>query len=103
MATRGRVIVTIIDEAPRQPELEQIMQTPMQIFGEIAALLQRYQAEGLLVEEPPMQALAALVGPLFLGGVFGFLQPQLVENRSILRRWSGGICLVVPPASCPCH
>jgi AcrR family transcriptional regulator len=94
MATRGRIIVTIIDEAPRQPELELIMQTPIRIFGEIAALLRRYQAEGVLVEEPPMQALAALVGPLFLGGVFGFLQPQLAEasfdSEALVRQYLRG-------------
>lgn len=94
MATRGRVILAIINEIPRQPELGMIMQTPVRIFGEIAALLRRYQAEDLLVEEPPMEALAALVGPLFLGGVFGFLQPQLVEesfdSEALVRRFLRG-------------
>ncbi len=80
MTTRGRVILAIIDEIPRQPDLGMIMHTPLQISGENAALLQRYQAEGLLVEEPPMEALAALVGPLFLSGVLGYMQPQLVEE-----------------------
>ncbi len=80
MATRGRVIVMILDEIPRQPTLQEIMQTPIAIFREIAALIQRYQDDGVLVKEPPIQALASLVGPLFLGGVIGVIQPELVEG-----------------------
>lgn len=78
MAQRGRMLVMLLSEAPRQPELLEIMQTPMAIIGKIGALLQRYQQEERLIEEPVGQAFAALVGPLFFSGVFEVIEPGLL-------------------------
>ena len=77
MQSRGRVIAMLIHEIPLQPELVTLMQSPFHIFTQIAALIERYQNEGVLVKEPPMQAFVALVGPLFLAHVLGSLQPQM--------------------------
>lgn len=77
MQSRGRVIALLIHEIPLQPELLTLMQSPFHIFTQIAALIERYQNEGILVKEPPMQAFVSLVGPLFLGHVLGSLHPQM--------------------------
>ncbi|MBK8050618.1 MAG: TetR/AcrR family transcriptional regulator [Anaerolineales bacterium] len=77
MRVRGRIIAMLINEIPRQPELMGLMETPLQIFISITAMIKRYQDDGALVEEPPEQTLLALVGPLFLDGLLGFVQPQL--------------------------
>jgi AcrR family transcriptional regulator len=79
MAERGRVIAMLINEIPRQPELMALMETPLRIFAEITAMIERYQREGALVAEPPMQALMALVGPVFLGGLMGFVHLQMQD------------------------
>jgi AcrR family transcriptional regulator len=77
MQSHGRVITMLINEVPRQPELLSVMQTPLTIFGKIAGLLERYQAENVLISEAPMQALLTLVAPIFLGSLVQYLQPNL--------------------------
>ena len=76
---RGRVIAMLLTEIPRQPELLEVMQTPLTIIGKIRALIERYQHEGALVKEPPMHAFISLVGPLLLGGIVGFVQPDFFD------------------------
>ncbi len=73
---RGRVIGMLLSEIPRQPELLDVLKTPLAIIANIANMLQRYQQEGDLVAEPPMQAFIALIGPIFMGGVLGTIQPS---------------------------
>jgi AcrR family transcriptional regulator len=69
---RGQVILVLLTEVPRQPELRELMQTPMAIMARISALIERYQDEGVLVREPPIQAFTALVGALLLAGVLHY-------------------------------
>ena len=73
---QGRVITTLLTEIPRQPELVELMHIPFTIMQKIGAVIERYQQDGVLVKEPPMQAFVALVGPLFLQSVLGGLQPN---------------------------
>lgn len=80
MTTRGRIIALMIVEIPRQPELMTIWQTPLAIIHKLTALIERYQREGSLVEEPPVQAFVSLVGPLFLGNMLGSLQTGKIES-----------------------
>lgn len=74
---RGRMIVVLISELPRQPELMEVFETPLSIIEQVTALIARYQREGELAEEPPFQTLAALVGPLMIMGIVGTIQPAL--------------------------
>lgn len=76
---RGRMIAMLMNEVARQPELLEIMQTPFTIVSKILAMIERYQAEGKLVQEPPINAFIALVGPLFMGSVLGALPMGLFE------------------------
>lgn len=94
---RGRVIAMFLTEIPRQPELLELMETPLEIMARVGALLQRYQVAGVLVEEPPMQAFTALVGPLFLGSILGHISGGRVglpatsfDAASHVQRYLGG-------------
>lgn len=80
--SRAQVIAMLLNEIPRHPELLEIMQTPMGIIGQILVLIERYQQEGVLVEEPVHQAFMALVGPLFLDGLLETVDPSL-STRSM--------------------
>lgn len=83
MQQRGRVIAMLIAEIPRQPELLEIIQTPLTILIKISTMIARYQQEGALVQEPPAQAFVALVGPFFLGSIIDFVQmdvPDILPN-----------------------
>jgi hypothetical protein len=53
----------LLNEIPRQPELLEIMQTPMLIVSKITAMIECYQQEGALAQEPALQSFTALVGP----------------------------------------
>ncbi|MDX1414727.1 MAG: TetR/AcrR family transcriptional regulator [Candidatus Promineifilaceae bacterium] len=61
---KGQFIYTIILEVQRYPELEEAVAKPVEMFKRIGQLLARYQEEGVLKQEHPMQALAGLLGPL---------------------------------------
>ena len=63
-AQKGQYIYAIILEIQRYPELAEAIGKPMQMFNRIGQLLARYQTEGILRPEHPMQALAGLLGPL---------------------------------------
>jgi AcrR family transcriptional regulator len=83
---RGRVMVMLLNEIPRHPDLLEILQTPLELLAKITALIERYQREGALVAEPPMQAFAALAGPIFLRGTLGSIRPDLFDASFDARR-----------------
>lgn len=60
----GQFLAVLIPEIRRHPELVEALDRPMGIMRSIADLLARYQAEGVLQPEPPLHAVAALLGPL---------------------------------------
>lgn len=62
----GRLVPIILSEASRDPELLEVLAAPQQMVLSVAGALARYQKEGLLVEEPPLEAMAALLGPLLV-------------------------------------
>ena len=78
---RGHVISMLLSEIPRQPELLEVMQTPLAIVEKIQLIIERYQAEGMLIKEEPIQAFIGLVGPLFMYGVARFIIPALDETN----------------------
>ena len=60
----GQFIFILLSELPRYPDLFDLLNTPLGIFAGISQLIAIYQAEGILRQEHPMHALAALLGPL---------------------------------------
>lgn len=60
----GYFFVSLFSEVTRQPELVDSLDGPLNIFRSVSGLITRYQAEGVLQQEPPPFAVAALLGPL---------------------------------------
>ncbi|RME81117.1 MAG: TetR/AcrR family transcriptional regulator [Caldilineae bacterium] len=60
----GEFLAVLIPEIRRHPELVEALERPMNVMQHIGRLLLRYQEEGVLEPEPPLQAVAALLGPL---------------------------------------
>ena len=60
----------------------------------IAHILTSYQQVGRLVQEPPMLTFSSLIGPLFLSGTLGSLEPtlaqDLAEPKLIVQRFLKG-------------
>lgn len=62
----GRFFYAVLSDISRTAELAEMMDTPVSMMSQVAALLVRYQQEGVLQQEPPFQAVAALLGPLMV-------------------------------------
>lgn len=60
----GLFFFSIFSEFARHPELVDKMDEVLNIFHTMARLIARYQSEGILKTEPPLHALATLLGPL---------------------------------------
>jgi AcrR family transcriptional regulator len=65
----GQFITTLIAEITRQPDLADLLDAPLRLMEDVAALLARYQDEGILQPEPPLQSVAALLGPLMIANM----------------------------------
>ena len=62
----GQFFAVMLVELHRYPEVVDLVNDPFEIFQRIAQLLARYQNEGILRQEHPMQTLAALLGPIMV-------------------------------------
>ena len=62
----GLFYYAILLEIPRNPDLAGVIDTPMNMFNHVGQLLARYQEEGVLKQEHPLHAVAALLGPLMI-------------------------------------
>ncbi len=67
-------------EITRFPELKDALNAPLGIVAEIAHLLERYQAEGVLRSENPFQAAGALLGPLVINTMLRKAQVMNVDQ-----------------------
>ncbi len=76
---RGRMLIMLIAEAPRRPELAEVIREPLQVMNEILAMLHRYQASGMLAGDDPTDLATALLGPLLLHTMFARVHPDLAS------------------------
>lgn len=60
----GHFFLALFSEFSRYPELSGAMEEPFGVFMRISELMARYQAEGVLHKEPPLQAVATLLAPV---------------------------------------
>lgn len=73
----GLFFLTMISEIPRMPELADLMDSPLGPVGNVGQLLVRYQTEGVLVEEHPMHAISAVIGPIILNQMLRTSRPDM--------------------------
>ena len=66
----GQFFPVMMAELPRYPELSELLSVPMSMVNTVAALLARYQSEGVLRAENPMHTVTALLGPLIATNMF---------------------------------
>ncbi|MEM7798669.1 MAG: TetR/AcrR family transcriptional regulator, partial [Chloroflexota bacterium] len=64
--TEGHIFMLLASEMKRHPELQQIVSIPLGVIAEVGKLIARYQSEGILKMENPIQATATLIGPIAL-------------------------------------
>jgi len=65
----GDIIPTILIEQPRNPELRRALGRPWENITGIVRIIEEYQTRSLLKREPPLAAVAGLIGPLMVIGM----------------------------------
>jgi len=73
---RKLVIPAILSELANNAELRSAATHSINEVRRVAEILARYQRQGALIKEPPLQAYAALVGPLVYLGIVSRLLPE---------------------------
>jgi len=64
--THGNIIPLLLIEMPRYPDLQGSFNTPWKNIQAIIKMIQKYQKQGLLKNEPPLACLSALIGPILV-------------------------------------
>jgi AcrR family transcriptional regulator len=76
VAMNEKFFVAIIIETSHNPELARSFTQPLVLFRSVLELLARYQEEGAIKHEHPLNALAALFGPLIYLAMIGNSMPE---------------------------
>jgi len=65
--THGNIIPLLLIEMPRYPDLQGSFNVPWKNLQGIIKIIQKYQKQGELRDEPPLACLSALIGPVLTG------------------------------------
>jgi hypothetical protein len=76
MDGHGQLMLILITEASRHPDLAHVLREPMAVQAKLRALIAHHQHAGHLIKEPPAHALEALIGPLFARTITAQLEPE---------------------------
>lgn len=68
----------LFSEVSRDPELARSFDLPAQLFEAVGKLFQRYQAEGQIREEHPLNAVAEFLGPFIYSAMLRSIMPEHV-------------------------
>ena len=63
----GNIIPLLLIEMPRYPDLQGSFNTPWKNIQTTIKIIQKYQKQGQLKNEPPLACLTALIGPILVG------------------------------------
>ena len=72
----GQLIFIMLSELPRYPELVDLLDIPFEIYTGIGNLFAKYQSEGILRQEHPLHAVAALLGPMMYSAMLSGALPS---------------------------
>jgi len=73
----GEIMPMMLLEIPRHPELKHSLQTPLANIEGIMHILERYQSEGHLKEEPQLLTVNVLLGPIMVHEMYRRASPDL--------------------------
>ncbi len=93
----GQLIFNLLSEMSRVSELASLLDIPFEIYTHIGNLLAKYQNEGILVQEHPLHAVSALLGPLIYTAVMKSVIPNAdlppLDLQSHITRYLEGRCV----------
>lgn len=73
---RGRLLITLLAEVPRRPELAEVVRQPLAVITELLDMIRTYQQAGRLRPGPPADLLNALLGPLLVEALSERITPH---------------------------
>jgi AcrR family transcriptional regulator len=62
----GNILQILLIETPRNPELERLLQLPWKNITRVTNILEQYQAQHILKEEPVLHSVNFLLGPIMV-------------------------------------
>ena len=83
----GEIMPMMLLEIPRHPELKNILQAPLANIQGIMHILERYQREGLLQEEPPLTSVNVLLAPIMVNEMYRRLHADLAAISIDLEKY----------------
>ena len=72
----GDFVTSLFSEMSRHPELVDSIDEPLKIFLAIGELIERYQNEGYLKPEPPLNTVGVLLGPVMYSAMLRKAMPN---------------------------
>jgi hypothetical protein len=80
VAVYGQIMPMLLLEIPRHPELKGTLHVPLANIQGIMRILEQYQAEGLLQNEPPIVSVNLLLAPIMVHEMFRRVQADLAAE-----------------------
>ena len=80
------IVLDVLLEAPRLPELARVRPAPLAAIAQVAAIIARYQREGQLRPGAPVEAILALLSPVLMAALLRRAQPELAVSVSPAER-----------------
>jgi AcrR family transcriptional regulator len=77
----GQFFYTVLLEIPRHPDLSDSLESPIELINHVGKLIARYQSDGVLVQEHPLHAVAALWGPLMATNLIRSAAPAVAPPQ----------------------
>jgi len=62
----GNILPILLIEIPRNPELKNLLETPWKNISSVTSILEQYQAKNIIKEEPVLNSISVLLGPLMV-------------------------------------
>ena len=73
----GNILPILLIEIPRNPELKDLLEIPWKNITRVTSILEKYQAQHLLKQEPILNSISVLLGPLMVRHLIKETNPDL--------------------------
>lgn len=83
----GEIMPMMLVEIPRHPELKNVLQAPLANIQSIMHILERYQREDSLKEEPPLTSVNVLLAPIMVNEMYRRVHADLLAASIDVERY----------------
>ena len=77
VAKYGEFFPVLLAEIPRYPELRRALRAPIRVIMSVSQILEQYQQDGTLRQEPPLYTVSSLLGPIMVLTMIRDADPEL--------------------------